>query len=52
MMVQLSLMAPAQEDVSEPRWFTADGCVVAHAEHTEVFVGGTPLCANNHETPT
>ncbi len=40
-MVQLSLMAPAQEDVSEPRWFTADGCVVAHAEHTEVFVGGT-----------
>jgi hypothetical protein len=41
MMVQLSLMAPGQEEISEPRWFSVDGCVVAHAEHTEVFVGGT-----------
>lgn len=40
-MVQLSLMAPSDEDVAETRWFCSDGCVVAHAEHTEVFVGGT-----------
>ncbi len=40
-MVQLSLMAPTQEEVAEPRWFSCDGCVVAHAAHTEVFVGGT-----------
>jgi len=40
-MVQISLMAPRQADAVEPSWFSIDGCVVRHAEHTEVFVGGT-----------
>ncbi len=40
-MVQISLMTLTPEDATEPRWFSSDGCVVPHAEHTEVFVGGT-----------
>ena len=40
-MVQNSLMTLVPEDETEPRWFSSDGCVVPHAEHTEVFVGGT-----------
>jgi len=34
-------MALAKEDAAEPRWFSLDGCVVHHPEHTEVYVGGT-----------
>ena len=40
-MVQHSLMTLIPQDETEPRWFSPDGCVVAHAEYTEVFVGGT-----------
>ena len=40
-MVQISLMPCVSEDATEPRWFSIDGCVVAHPEHTEVYVGGT-----------
>ena len=41
-MVQLSLMmTEAPQDATEQRWFSADGCVVFDAGHTEVFVGGT-----------
>jgi hypothetical protein len=40
-MVQHSLMPLIPQDETEPRWFSSDGCVVAHADYTEVFVGGT-----------
>ena len=41
MMVQHSLMPLIPQDETEPRWFSSDGCVVAHPEYMEVFVGGT-----------
>lgn len=40
-MIQHSLMTLITQDETEPRWFSADGCVVRHVEHAEVFAGGT-----------
>ena len=42
-MIQISMMAKAEDEFFDDstRWFSPDGCVVHHAEHAEVFVGGT-----------
>jgi len=37
------MMAQAEDEISDDsvRWFSPDGCVEYHEEHTDVFVGGT-----------